>query len=329
MEKQKGNTHPLIHHMTSQVMMHCPELPMLNNVCDLLYQGWKAISERERNRHINDLMHGIEEAYFECLKEETLSLQRPEAVEELGPYLKLQALFNIVNNWYDQAMEHLYSVGCEFFRNLGQLDDLATLDDIDLGTRGIEFYESLVDIAVEEGADWQVFAASVYFRCKNPWILTTMKVEEAEGSGRSASSSDDSSDTERDAGQYQKHFSKGLVARYPGLDESTIEDVFRAPEALFQDSYLEAIQSTNERLRSKITKFILDRVEQVEILGPAVHELHRFVQRRLEALALMEKAALEDERLTPHELKQLLEYLIDLPKTDLQDKLAGGLRVAL
>ena len=78
-------------------------------------------------------------------------------------------------------------------------------------------------------------------------------------------------------------------------------------------------------IRRTIEDFILKRMNKVPDLGGTVATLNKAVQGNLTILSLMDNYALESERLTPHELKTLIDILLPLNSEQIGGCLCGGM----
>lgn len=90
--------------------------------------------------------------YLEILRTHPVKLS--DKLTDLGPVLRLQLLFSLINNHNQEALKNTYSVACEIFRNLKLIDDLSVLDELALGQHGPKFYSLLAHIAYAEKCSW-------------------------------------------------------------------------------------------------------------------------------------------------------------------------------
>ena len=114
----------------------------------LLSQGWEVNSLEKKREIMMTVVDTIgSDEYFSVL---TLQpVQITEKLKELGPVLRLQMLFNLINTRYAEMKNILYTVGCEIFKNLKMVDDFTVLDDLYLGDQGQTFYSLLPGVAFD------------------------------------------------------------------------------------------------------------------------------------------------------------------------------------
>ena len=72
-----------------------------------------------------------EQEYLETLR--TRSAKLSDKLTELGPVLRLQLLFRMINNHFSAVEKNTYNVACEIFNSLKLIDDLSLLDELELG----------------------------------------------------------------------------------------------------------------------------------------------------------------------------------------------------
>ena len=61
------------------------------------------------------------------------------------------------------------------------IDDFKLLDIVDLGDRGRDYYAGLAEIALNQKAAWQAYAAAVYFDVPRFWITVITKDDKLAG----------------------------------------------------------------------------------------------------------------------------------------------------
>ena len=59
--------------------------------------------------------------------------------------------------------------------------DFKLLDIVDLGDRGRDYYAGLAEIALNQKATWQTYAAAVYFDVPRCWITVIAKDDKLPG----------------------------------------------------------------------------------------------------------------------------------------------------
>ena len=104
----------------------------------------------------------------------------PAALSELGPVLRLQCLFKLVNEKHSLMKEIKLTVAREIFRNIELVNDLSLLQEVELGAKGAAFYADCAQAAVYLERKWQVFAAAVFFRVPRPWVQAVVSQNESE-----------------------------------------------------------------------------------------------------------------------------------------------------
>ena len=92
-------------------------IEMEADLIDLLELGWDHDSpEKRRQRTANFVKTvGIGD-YLKILQTHPVKIS--EELNDLGPVIRLQMLFNIVNELPGVADDNKYSIGCEVFRNI-------------------------------------------------------------------------------------------------------------------------------------------------------------------------------------------------------------------
>lgn len=110
-----------------------------------------------------------------------------------------------------------------------------------------------------------------------------------------------------------KHFfALGLVSRYPNLDEETLVDALESPNILMQEGYLQATERVHPSLRERISKLIVQIVTPTPDLGELVQTVEEALQHNLMVTKSILESASDGEKLTPHELRRLLLFLVPL-----------------
>ena len=84
--------------------------------------------------------------------------------------------------------------------------------------------------------------------------------------------------TTEDKGNYQHFFGMGIVARYPEIDDSTVDQAIEHPMLLLQDGFLEAIKSIHPSLRHDLTETIIKCVIPENDLAEVVNALNVALQ---------------------------------------------------
>ena len=84
--------------------------------------------------------------------------------------------------------------------------------------------------------------------------------------------------TTEDKSNYQHFFGMGIVARYPEIDDSTVDQVIEHPILLLQDGFLEAIKSIHPSLRHDLTDAIIKCVIPENDLAEVVNALNVALQ---------------------------------------------------
>ena len=78
------------------------------------------------------------------------------------------------------------------------------------------------------------------------------------------------------------------------------------------NEFLEEIQSVHHSLRAPLIKFISQHVKECDDLREITKFLHIELQQNLYLLDFLCDKAVENEKLTPYEVKELILYLIPL-----------------
>ena len=125
-------------------------------------------------------------------------------------------------------------------------------------------------------------------------------------------------------------FAIGIMQRYPQLDnDQLIEKALEYPEILVQDGFLTSIATVNPSLRQRILDFIVKLVTPTSDLSTTVQTLNSAVSEKLNVLDLVVQAQHENERLTPHETKRLLGFLVPFEDSQIILTLKNGLLNAI
>ena len=124
-------------------------------------------------------------------------------------------------------------------------------------------------------------------------------------------------------------FAIGMNVRYPSLDPHTIKDALELPKILCQDGYLEAMQTVHVKIRKSLSDFVASTIIPVDDFSDTVKELSRAMQSNLTLISELKATSQGKERVTPHELKKLLEFLVPLSQHDLKQMLKCGLKNVL
>ena len=95
--------------------------------------------------------------------------------------LRLALLFKLINSRPADAIENRFFIACEIFSNLDMIRDFKLLDIVDLGDRGRDYYAGLAEIALNQKATWQTYAAAVYFDVPRCWITVIAKDDKLPG----------------------------------------------------------------------------------------------------------------------------------------------------
>jgi len=121
----------------------------------------------------------------------------------------------------------------------------------------------------------------------------------------------------------------GIYARYPHLDDYTIQMAVEHPRVLIQDGFLEAMQTTNLSLRKDLTELVIKCVTPGVDLGATVQAVHKATQIERYIPAIVIASRKENELLTPLELRRLLDCLETLDTKQIKEYLKQGLIAAL
>ena len=95
--------------------------------------------------------------------------------------LRLALLFKLINSRPGEAKENRLFIACEIFSNLDMIRDFKLLDIVDLGDRGRDYYAGLAEIALNQKATWQAYAAAVYFDVPRCLIAVIAKDDKLPG----------------------------------------------------------------------------------------------------------------------------------------------------
>ena len=96
---------------------------------------------------------------------------------------------------------------------------------------------------------------------------------------------------------YKQYFKIGILHRYPGLDETTVQKAFDKPELLIDSSFFEQIQQVNVFLRESLISFIVNRISGGSDVAETVKQLSNVLQRDPKILDTMDELGKDNERL--------------------------------
>ena len=85
-----------------------------------------------------------------------------------------------------------------------------------------------------------------------------------------------------------------------------------APKLLVNNEFLQEIQSVHTSLREPLIQFISKHVKECNDLSDITKFLHIELQQNLYLLNYLCEMAKEDEKLTPYEVKELINILTPL-----------------
>ena len=96
------------------------------------------------------------------------------------------------------------------------------------------------------------------------------------------------------------------------MDKHDIERAINYPERLIQRGYLDGIEKVRASDRELVTDILLDCITPVEDLSQFIYFLNKVLSNNPEIGSLLIKTQRNQDTLMPHEMQQLLNFLVPL-----------------
>jgi hypothetical protein len=126
---------------------------MASGLMKLVQTGYEHAEDDFKKELLQQLVNNIgTEDYQEALM--TFPFKEPAVLSELGPLLRLQCLFKLINEKHALMLEIKLTLAREIFRNIEMINDLSMLKEVELGRKGAAFYADCAQSAVYLGRKW-------------------------------------------------------------------------------------------------------------------------------------------------------------------------------
>ena len=133
----------------------------------------------------------------------------------------------------------------------------------------------------------------------------------------------------QDRNNLQQFFAMGIVARYPDIDDYSINKAVEHPTLLLQEGFLESIEGIHLSLRGDLTDAIVSCIEPQKDLATAVRQLNLALQSQRSICRILVDSNSKEEKLLPLQLERLLGHLDSLSDIQIGEYLSHGLLKAL